>query len=88
MLVMREDAYDYGPSLDPCIANQDPYTPTGHDHGEDAMSRDDWFRQYERLIDNGAPHSTETAERARDAQRGLGSDLDRADEAKKRERGE
>jgi hypothetical protein len=52
------------------------------------MSRDDWFRQYERLIDNGAPHSTETAERARDAQRGLGSDLDRADEAKKRERGE
>jgi hypothetical protein len=52
------------------------------------MSKEAWFAEYERLIDNGAPHGTETAERARDAQRGLGSDLDRADDAKKRERGE
>jgi hypothetical protein len=52
------------------------------------MSKEDWFRNYERLVNNGAPMGSETAERARQIQREQGSELDRADEAKKRERGE
>lgn len=51
------------------------------------MSRDAWFDQYERLVNNGAPMGSETAERARQKQRELGSDIDRADEAKKRGEG-
>jgi len=52
------------------------------------MSKEQWFREYERLVNNGAPMGSDTAERARQKQRELGSDLDRADDAKKRERGE
>lgn len=50
------------------------------------MSKDEWFRNYERLVNNGAPMSSETAERARQQQ--VNSSLDKADIAKKKERGE